>query len=486
MFDVTGLEPNNLWSHFAEILAIPRPSGHEGEVREYILRWAGHRDFRVGSDSAGNLFVDVPALEGSADREPVMIQAHMDMVADKERDVEIDFFRDGIEAFVDGDFVRSRGTTLGADNGIGLAAAMAISEDESFKRGPLQLIFTVDEERGLTGAKGLDANKLRGSRLLNLDSEDEAIYIGCAGAEDCLLRFPCNFEELTSNTIPVEVSVEGVEGGHSGVDIGRNGANAIKLLARLLDEFERNRANFRLVSVRGGSSRNAIPREATALGKVPTTSLGILEACVRVEEVRFRREYPRDLGIRLAAVRVPKRRKESGVWGRESQAIFIRAVMACPHGVLGMSNDVDGLVETSNNLALLRIVDQWAEIQTLTRSSGEGGLWNVTEEIRALAELSGAAFSRLGGYPAWHPNPQSSLVKVASRAFVHLHTRPPELRAVHAGLECGIIGSKIEGLEMISLGPEINGAHTPRENVRISSVAKFYKLLREVLRELVS
>ncbi len=482
-----SLEPADVWRHFESIIQIPRSSGHEELIREHILLWSVSRGFDFDSDEAGNLFIRVPAARGYEKRPEIILQAHMDMVTEKDAGASFDFLKDPIEAVIDGDFLRSISTTLGADNGIGLAAAMALAEDQSAVRGPLLLVFTVDEERGLTGAKGLDGSRLSGCKMINLDSEDEAIYIGCAGAEDCRLRLRLRRESAAESSVPLTVRVRGLAGGHSGVDIDKNNANAIKILARMLLAASSEREDIAVVALEGGGSRNAIPREAMAIVRVMPSSEEAIKAFARVQEETLRKEFPRDPDLSISVSRVPKKRHEDLVWLQEDQMRILRALVVCPHGVLAMSQAVPGLVETSNNLAILRSENDSVDIFTLTRSSGQGSLEAVTQQIKALGDLLGAEFTRLGGYPAWEPNPDSELVQTARSAFERLTGKEPELRAVHAGLECGIIGAKSKGrLEMISLGPAIEGAHTPKERVRIASVGFFYSLLREVISDIAN
>lgn len=480
---ISSLEPVEVWRHFDDILRIPRPSGHEDKIREHILLWSARQGFDVESDIAGNLFVRVPAREGFETLPPIILQAHMDMVTEKESSSDIDFLRDPIEATIVDGFVCSMGTTLGADNGIGLAVAMAAAENQQLYRGALLLVFTVDEERGLTGAKGLDASKLEGNQLINLDSEDEAIYIGCAGAEDCHFFISVRREIVSDCPASLMIAVKGLSGGHSGVDIVKNNANAIKVLARLLYALAEEGVQFRIFSLDGGGSRNAIPREATALLKIPAIEEARIKALVDRQGVLLRKEFPGDPDLILFASRVPAKREQSLVFKREDQALVLQALLVCPHGVLAMSQTVSELVETSNNLAVVHTMEDQVEIHTLSRSSSYSGLSSTITQLKAISDLVGADFKRLGGYPAWEPNTKSPLVETAKRVVQRLSGKAPELRAVHGGLECAIIGSKSD-LEMISLGPEIEGAHTPRERVNILSVGAFYERLLEIIREI--
>lgn len=483
--ELTDKHPRCLWSHFEDFLKIPRPSGHEENIRNHIMHWAASQGYELRKDTVGNLIVYVPATAGCEKAPTVILQAHLDMVTVKQEDLIFDFLVDPIQYVIDNDYLRSTGTTLGADNGIGVAAAMAVAEDETAQHGKLELLFTVDEETGLTGAKGLDHTLISGRHLVNLDSEDDAIYIGCAGAQDCHMRFPIRRTEDHKLNAPLRISVHGLKGGHSGVTIHENSGNAIKILARVLNDLATHALPFGVVSIVGGGHRNAIPREASALIRIDSSTEEQLSSLVATQRKLLLNEYREiDRELRVDIGRTPDRRSIANIWREQDCGVILKALVACPHGVQSLSRVVSGLVETSNNLATVETTADSFVVQTLSRSSVLGALEAITSEIGALFELAGASFEKLGGYPAWRPDPKSELLDIACKVYQELRNESPEIKAIHAGLECGIIGGKLHKLEMISIGPEIFGAHTPQESVKISSVSFFYRHLKGVLSKL--
>jgi len=404
------------------------------------------------------------------------------MVPEKNSDVDHDFLTDPIQLERDGDWIVAPDTTLGSDNGVGVAMMMAVATSDDVDHGPLELLFTVDEETGLTGAAGLDGSLLEGRRLINLDTEEDgAFYIGCAGGSDLHATF--DLEQVkTERPEQVRLSVKGLRGGHSGVDIHENRANAIKLLARVLKAAMDASIEIDLVSVEGGSKHNAIPREAFAQIRLVTGATDKLRGVAAAQQEEFEKEYGRidpDLEVVVEEMEV-----SDSVFTDDLTRRLVGALMAVPHGVLAMSRDVEGLVETSNNLAVIHTTDDGIEVTTSSRSSVMPALRGTVEQIRSAFELAGAEVSSPEGYPGWTPDPDSHLLKVGREVFEDLFDTEPAVKAIHAGLECGIIGEKVPGLDMISMGPEIRSPHAPGEKVQISSVQKTWDLLKAYLAEL--
>jgi dipeptidase D len=475
------LEPRAIWTQFEALAAIPRPSKHEERAAAYVMEQAKRRGREARRDGAGNVLVRVPATRGREKAPPVVLQGHLDMVCEKNRDVAHDFMKDPIRPRIAGEYVTATGTTLGADNGIGVAAALAVLASDDLDHGPLELLFTVDEETGLTGASRLEPGFVTGRRMLNLDSEDDGVlYIGCAGGRDSNLTVVLNRAKPPARAVPVSVSVEGLRGGHSGVNIHENRGNALKLLARVLLAAEELRPA--LVSLEGGDKHNAIPREATALVWV-TNPARLVEIAARMVE-GFRTELEgTDDGVRVVVENAAPG-DEGGALESADHARLVRLLGALPHGVLAMSGVIPGMVETSNNLAVARLSGKEARIVTSSRSSVASSLEGVLQQVRAAALLAGADVETTDGYPGWKPNPKSPLLESARQVHKKLRGNDPQVTAIHAGLECGIIGQRIPGMDMISFGPQIEGAHSPEERVRIPSVAAFWEYLRAFLKEL--
>jgi dipeptidase D len=479
---LTELEPRIVWNYFDEIRKIPRPSKHEEKIQAWLKAWAEEHGFAVREDAAGNLVVSVPASPDSDGAAPVVLQGHLDMVPEKNRDSDHDFLTDPINVVVDGDWVVAPDTTLGADNGIGIAMAMAAATDQACIHPSLELLFTIDEETGLTGATELDGSLLSGRRLINLDTEEDgAFYIGCAGGQDQHTFF--DIERKTSS-LPEEIriSVKGLRGGHSGVDIHENRANAIKLLVRLLLAVRNEGIAFDLAAIEGGMLHNAIPREAFAGLRAEAGTLSKIQAVSDSMMEEFTGEFGKidpDLTIEISAGEVP-----DAVLDDDLARRLVDALVAVPHGVLAISRDVPGLVETSNNLAVVEFTEAAIQITTSTRSSVMPALRAMTAQIRSGFELAGARVEDHGGYPGWTPNADSHLLKTGKQVFQNAFNREPHVKAIHAGLECGIIGEKFPGMDMISFGPEIRSPHAPGEKVQISSVANSWLLLKAFLAEL--
>lgn len=473
------LEPRELWRHFHDLTRIPRPSGHEEPVRAHLLAFGRSLGLPSRIDAAGNVIITKPATPGMEGCAGVVLQAHLDMVPQKRPEVRHDFTRDPIEAYAEGDLVRARGTTLGADNGIGAAAAMAVLASPTLRHAPLEALFTANEEAGMSGALGLEPGTLNGELLFNLDSEEEGeLFIGCAGGLDATAEF-----ELRETTVPegyagFELAVSGLRGGHSGLDIDRGRANANKLLVRLLHAAHRHHA-LRLVSLQGGSLRNAIARDACALCAVPiagTESFGSAMASVADE---LRREYAAAdpaITITLRPVATP-----ASAFDRDDAGRLLDLLLASPNGVVRMSGEMAGLVETSLNLAVLSSGSGRVQVEYLLRSAAETAMEELRLSLRGLYEAAGASIRFDGGYPGWRPDPDSPALRLVQSAYRACFGREAAVRAVHAGLECGIIGASHPRLQMLSFGPTIRYPHSPDEEVDIPSVARFWQLLTAAL-----
>ncbi len=466
-----GLEPQLLWKHFDEIRKIPRCSKNEGKIREYVIEFAKKKGLEYQADEVGNVIIRKKATPGHENAPGVILQAHLDMVCEKNSDVDFDFEKDPIRVKREDGWITADGTTLGADNGIGVAAALAVLEDDSIVHGPLEVLLTVDEETGLTGASNLKGGLLHGKYLLNLDSEDEGVFfIGCAGGRDTVFTLKIEREKYEGKAF--EIKVSGLKGGHSGVDIHLQRGNAIRILARVLYEID----GVKISSIKGGNKRNAIPREASAV--VIAEEEKVKEAVEKVlSEVKEELKYS-DPGVKIEYTEA-----SSSDYIKESKKI-VDFLMSLPHGVLAMSLAMEGLVETSTNLAVVNSHQDHVEVVESSRSSINSSLDFVCKQLKALGELAEAETHQPPGYPGWTPNPDSQILKIMKEVYRKLFGKEPEVTAIHAGLETGIIGKNYPGLEMISFGPTIKYPHSPDERVEIKSVEKFWKLLVETLKAL--
>jgi dipeptidase D len=480
------LEPKLLWQHFDGIRQIPRPSKHEQKISEHVMRWAAERGFDMRKDAAGSMVIRVPATPGHEGAETVVLQGHLDMVCEKNADVEHDFMTQGIEVVVDGDWVKARGTTLGADNGIGLAAAMALADDPDVVHGPLEILATIDEETGLTGAKQLDPSLVSGKILLNLDTEEDgAVYIGCAGGADCDAFLPASRRRALLGSAPVKLAVRGLRGGHSGLNIIENRANAIKLATRVLQAALYAGVDLDLVTIDGGSKHNAIPRECFALCRLDKGVIDrfreIAESCVR----DFREEYgATDPDLEVTVEEVDDDEATRQVLNVHARDCVLRLLDALPHGVLSMSRDVPGLVETSTNLAVVETRENGLRLVTSQRSSVMPALFAARRSVTSCFRQAGAAVSYEEPYPGWKPNPASPILARTVAVYERLFGARPEIKAIHAGLECGLLLEKVPGMDAVSIGPQIENAHSPDERVQISSTAKFYRHVAALLEDL--
>ncbi|MGL5318409.1 MAG: aminoacyl-histidine dipeptidase [Bacteroidales bacterium] len=472
------LQPEIVWHFFDEITKVPRPSKKEGLIRAYLQEFASRYSLECRIDEIGNIILRKSATEGMELRPSVLLQCHMDMVCEKDAGVEHDFEKDPIDAYVDGDWVKARGTTLGADNGAGMAAALAVLASEDIPHGELEVLFTVDEETGLTGAAALQKGFFKSRLLLNLDGE-EGIYVGCAGGIDTRATYNYERVEAPEQMFYFRVKVSGLNGGHSGDDINRGYANAVQLLSRFLWQI---RAQYGLVlsEIGGGHLHNAIPREAWAWAGVPFREKEHLRIALNHFIYDVEQEYAKTepcLRIDLESEDRPDFCIEPAV----SDAL-IGALYACPNGVVAMSRELEGLVETSTNLASVRQGNDTITVVSSQRSAIESAKYDIAWRLEALFHLSGAAVTHGEGYPGWQPNLNSPLVRKATETYRDLFDEEPDIRAVHAGLECGLFLKKYPGLDMISFGPTILGAHSPQERLSVSSMQKFWLHLLEILR----
>jgi dipeptidase D len=480
-----GLEPALLWQHFAAFTRIPRPSGQEQAISDHVTSWAEKAGYEVRRDGSGNLCVVVPASPGREQAPVVVIQGHLDMVCERNSDSPYDAEKDPLHVVREGDWLTAEGTTLGSDNGIGVAAGMAVADDESVPHGPLELLMTLDEETGMTGAMTLDPELVRGRIMLNLDSEEDGVlFVGCAGGTDTRTVFTPEREAPPAGTKPFVVSVSGLKGGHSGLDIAKNHQNAIHALARVL-EGAGARAPFRLSSFDGGSKRNAIPREARAVVFLaPDAEAGFREGAEQVRATLVEQFQGVDDGL-VVKVEPADGAAPDAAFTAASGERLLALLRALPSGVLAMSQDIEGLVETSTNLGVATSQDDGrVELISCTRSSVAPALRGALDQLQSVARLAGAGATEHGAYPGWKPNMASTALAKTKQAYVRLFGNEPEVTAIHAGLECGLIGERMPGMDMISFGPDIRGAHSPDERVHIPSVARFWQLLGAVLDDL--
>jgi dipeptidase D len=477
---VAELEPTAVWQHFDTILTIPRASKDEGRMRTHVLAVADRHGLPHQTDAAGNVVVRKPATPGSEGAAVTILQSHLDMVQEKNSDVVFDFATDAIVPQLDGQYLTATGTTLGSDNGMGVATMLALMGDTGFAHGPLELLFTIDEETGLTGAAELDASLLRGRQLLNLDSEEDGIvYVGCAGGGDTQLSVPVTSAPATGTAL--SVSLRGLKGGHSGCDIHLQRGNAVQLLARAL-WASYGGCRFRVARIEGGSAHNAIPREAFATLLVSTGERSAMMASLERELEAIQREYgPADPGMELTVDDVTP---PSDAWDDATTERVLALLNALPHGVEAMSYDIPDLVETSVNLATVGEEDGTLRIGLSSRSSIDSALEALRRRVRAVGLLAGAEVEEDAAYPGWKPDLESRLLEVVQAVHKRELGAEPEVKAIHAGLECGILGKKIPGIDMISFGPQIEFPHSPDERVHVASVARFYTLVAATLSEL--
>ncbi|CEN45015.1 Cytosol non-specific dipeptidase [Capnocytophaga canis] len=478
--EIRNLDPKALWENFADLNAVPRPSKKEEKVIAFMMDFGKKLNLETLKDEVGNVIIKKPATKGMENRKTVVLQSHLDMVHQKNNDTIFDFDTEGIKMRIDGDWVKAEGTTLGADNGIGVAAIMAILQSTDIAHPAIEALFTIDEETGMTGAIGLKGGLLKGDILLNLDTEeDDEIDIGCAGGVDVTAYREYDEEQTPDNVTSYKITVKGLQGGHSGMDIHKGFGNANKIMNRLLfDGFE----NFglRIAELNGGGLRNAIPRESVAtivVDKVQNEAFQFeFQQLVKTIQHELAVTEPQ-LVITLENIATPERVMELGV-----QEGILRSIYTAHNGVYAMSRTIEDLVETSNNIARVIIKDGEIKVLCLTRSSVESAKFDLVNALRSAFELSGCEVTFTGSYPGWEPNVNASILKVLKEQYEILFGEKPNVVACHAGLECGILGQNYPEMEMISFGPTIRGAHSPDEKVSISSVQKFWKYLLEILK----
>jgi dipeptidase D len=477
-----GLKPSLLWKHFEQILKIPHCSGNEKALGDYIISVAKDRNLAWKRDKVGNVAVEKKASPGHEKAETIILQGHIDMVGEKNSDVEHDFNKDAIKAEIKGEWIQAIGTTLGSDNGIGVAASLAVMEDDSLEHGPLEFLFTVDEETGLTGATKIESGFLKGKKFLNLDSEDEGAFtIGCAGGADSEITLALKRGKSKGGE-PYRLKIFGLRGGHSGIDIDQGRGNAIKLLTRMLWQAMK-KFQFGLIRLEGGNKRNAIAREAWADVLVDPAQRESLSSFFQKAFDKIQFEYKAVEKEANFSFEKSDKEKENPLTP-ESQKALINLIFTLPHGVIAIHPEMEGLVETSSNLAIINTHKDKAQIICSSRSSVASALEAVRNSIAASGELVGAKVVQPEGYPGWTPNLQSPLLKILKEVYQKMFQKEPEVGAVHAGLECGIIGEKYPGMDMISFGPTIEHPHSPEERVHTGSVEKFWKFLTGLLVEL--
>jgi dipeptidase D len=482
--EISKLNPIELWENFYQLTRIPRPSNHEEQIRKFVYDFGKNLGLETVQDKAGNIIIRKPATPGMEKRKGVILQGHLDMVPQKNSDKEHDFTKDPLETMVDGEWVRANGTTLGADNGIGVAAIMAILASKNLVHGPIEGLFTATEETGMDGAIGLQPGWLKGDILINTDSEDEGeLYVGCAGGEDANIRFNYTEVKTPAESIGFKLNVTGLKGGHSGVDIHLGRGNANKIFFRLLKEAHKV-CGMRLSSINGGSLRNAIPREAFGIITVPYETadklVGLIAGMTNVIKRELSMTEP-SLKIELS-----KTEKPEFLIDEKTQVNLTHAIVACPNGVIRMSDNMAGLVETSTNLAIVKSdsATKTVNISCLMRSSVDSSRAELGSRMDSVFTLAGADVKLAGGYPGWKPNLESPILKTMLKVYENKYGRIPEIKAIHAGLECGILGGTYPSWDMISLGPTIRFPHSPDEKVHIESVHKFWDFLVETLKNI--
>lgn len=480
--DIRDIEPKALWSHFADLNAVPRASKKEERVIAFMQNFGKKLGLETLTDKVGNVIIRKPATTGMENRKPIVMQSHLDMVHQKNSDTHFDFDTQGIEMYIDGDWVRAKGTTLGADNGLGVATIMAVLESNTIAHPALEALFTIDEETGMTGAMGLEGGLLQGEILLNLDTEeDDEIGIGCAGGID--VTASRKYHEITTpeNSEAFKITINGLQGGHSGMDIHKGLGNANKLMNRLLfkavDELDAH-----IASIDGGSLRNAIPRESTAVIVVQKSQSPALEAEIQFTIDEIKKEYQSlepHLSISITPTDAPDK-----VVDADSAELLVKSLYAAHNGVYRMSPAITDLVETSNNVARVLVKDGDIHIGCLTRSSVESSKMDLANALRSTFELMGCEVTLTGDYPGWAPNMESPILKVLDELYQKLNGSQAHIAACHAGLECGILGQNYPKMDMISFGPNIKGAHSPDERASISSTQKYWNFVLEILKNI--
>ncbi len=478
---IAGLKPERVWKYFAEISRIPRGSKNEAAISAYVMDTAKSLGLEAQRDAVGNVVVRKPGTAGRENVPIVILQGHLDMVCEKNEDKVHDFTKDPIELVREENFIRANGTTLGADNGIAVAASLALMEEKEIEHGPLEFLFTVDEETALTGASNLAPDFLQGRTLLNLDSEEEGeLYVGCAGGRNSYGTWEPEWEKPGEKFIPLQVTVKGLKGGHSGLEIDKGRGNAIRILSRVLLALQDLDAH--VSSIHGGNKSNAIPREASALIFLPSKK--------KEEAVKLAAAWNETLRAEISSVEPelqismaePAEAPKAKVLKKSLQRRILRTLAGMPHGVIKMSAEVPGLVETSTNLAMIGMEKKEIKVVTSQRSSVASEIDEICQTVRSIFQLGGAEVQHTDGYPGWKPNLESPILKLARATYFSLYGKEPEVKAVHAGLECGIIGEKYPGMDMVSFGPTMTGVHSPDEKIFVDTVEKFWNYLAAILK----
>lgn len=477
--EISKLPPEPVWQLFDMICSIPHPSKHEEQLAQTIIRWAQDQDLAVRRDPTGNVFIKKPATAGMEDKKAVVLQAHIDMVPQKNEDTVHDFIRDPIQPYIDGEWVTAKGTTLGADNGIGMATCLAVLASDDIKHGPLEVLLTIDEEAGMGGAFGLEAGWLEGEILLNTDSEQEGeVYMGCAGGVDAALTFNILREAQPAGYVTRQLSLKGLKGGHSGVDIHTGRGNANKLLARFLADHAAE-LDLRLIEFRGGSLRNAIPREAFVTLAVPATNQDklarLFQAYIEILQTELGHIETNLIGYNQAAD------GQHEVLIQADQQRLIAALNACPNGVMRMSDDIEGVVETSLNLGVINSEQDKISVLCLIRSLIDSGRSQTEGMLTSIAELAGADIQFSGAYPGWKPDADSEIMHIFRDMYQGIYGHKPNIMVIHAGLECGLFKKPYPHMDMISFGPTIKFPHSPDEKVKIDTVGLFWQQMVALL-----
>ncbi|PSW24042.1 cytosol nonspecific dipeptidase [Photobacterium swingsii] len=482
MSEISQLSPQPVWQFFDQICSIPHPSKHEEQLAQHIIQFAQGEGLEVRRDDVGNVFIKKPATAGMEDRKGVVLQAHIDMVPQKNEDTDHDFLQDPIQPFIDGKWVTAKGTTLGADNGMGMAACLAVLASKDVEHGPLEVLLTIDEEAGMTGAFGLKEGWLEGDILLNTDSEQEGeVYMGCAGGVDGSITVDITREDAPADHQAVKLVLKGLKGGHSGCDIHTGRGNANKLLGRFLFSHAEE-LGLRLASFTGGSLRNAIPREANAVVTVPAANVDKLNSLFSYYQELLTAELGRvetDITLFTEQAELP-----ANVFATADQTRLLSVLNACPNGVIRMSDDIAGVVETSLNVGVITTEEDKVTILCLIRSLIDSGRSNVEGMLKAIAQLAGAQCEFSGAYPGWKPDADSEVMKLFRETYNDIYGRTPNIMVIHAGLECGLFKEPYPNMDMISFGPTIKFPHSPDEKVQIETVALFWEQMVAILKNI--
>ncbi len=477
--EISKLSPAPVWQFFDKICSIPHPSKHEEALAQYIIGWAKEQGLNVRRDPTGNVFIKKPATPGMEHKKAVVLQAHIDMVPQKNEDTDHDFAKDPIQPYIDGEWVTAKGTTLGADNGIGMATCLAVLASTEIKHGPLEVLLTIDEEAGMTGAFGLEAGWLEGEILLNTDSEQEGeVYMGCAGGVDGALTFDIQREALPAGYVTRQLTLKGLKGGHSGCDIHTGRGNANKLIARFLAGHAQE-LDLRLIEFRGGSLRNAIPREAFVTVAIPADNQTKLDELFTTYTELLKAELGR-VETNLVTFNEAKEATQ-GVFALADQQRVIAALNACPNGVIRMSDDIEGVVETSLNVGVITTDEQQIKVLCLIRSLIDSGRSQVESMLTSVAELAGADIAFSGAYPGWKPDADSEIMHIFRDMYEGIYGHKPNIMVIHAGLECGLFKKPYPEMDMVSFGPTIKFPHSPDEKVKIDTVGLFWEQMIALL-----